>query len=492
LGLEALVVFLVVLAVYVVLGHREPSWDVLERSYVLEHWTNAPATHRYFRAHLLELPLARPFHAPFASGDAPTLGLRSLGSACAALVAAATFALGRWLGHSRTFLLAVVMLQTVAWGMWKLGSGGEEKMLAAAWAMGGLVAYGWLRSRPVYRWTNAVAVGSVFSVAILMHLINGVLVLGAVFAALVAVWVEPRVERRRTWRELALIVAVAVLVSLVGYAVAARLWFPEVESPEVTALDSILRYHRTPAPAPVPRGALAAVLHGWSDAVAPGPVGVVVFVAVLAVGILGGGARARQGTRLRMPWILAAGTLLGWGGHFASFEPWNGESWLYPWVLGTVGLAMFTPQRAQKLGTLPVGIAVALVLLGNGEAYRSGRETRAKAWSEGVQTACGLESMVIVANGLRARALRLFAPQLRVVAIAELFGRAEPYVGRAPISPGEVNAHFKMGGGVCLTRGAMEGLRAVGVAAERIPNESSVELWVMTRPFRSPRTKATE
>jgi len=186
------------------------------------------------------------------------------------------------------------------------------------------------------------------------------------------------------------------------------------------------------------------------------------------------------------------GTLLAWAGHFAIFEPWNAESWLYPWILGTTGLALLTPRRARTVAILPVGIAAVLVFFANADAYREGRETRAKTWSAGVQTACGPESMVIVANGLRARALRLFAPKLDVVAVEELFGRAEPYVGRAPTSPGEVNAHLGRGGRICLTPDAVEALRAVEVTAQRLPNDGSVELWLMTRPFRSVRPKSAK
>jgi len=363
-------------------------WDTLERAYLLEHplrylrtWDGSPRSQFLSFAHVLELPLAAGVRVMTGGGS----GLRAL---CVFEVVAAVSVLlvvGRLVewwrartanGNRRDALWAALAAQAtlaVAIAFWRMGSSGEEKILALATQVLFLACFWralWFGTLPgaaparVQRVRRAALVAGIgLAIAILSHLSAAVLVP----FALLALWWLP--APWRTGRSaVARGVVAGTAVAGVAYAAVAA-WTTHVRTPR-EFWDYLTFFHRpggidffdTSAAELTAWARLQAAWNGLGSFFAA-PDWARAWVAIaLAAAILGSAwwHRRRHGApdpawSLLVRHALVLGGL--WTAHFLFFEPENPESWTLVATLVIVVAAVSLPGRmAATLALLPIAL----------------------------------------------------------------------------------------------------------------------------------------
>jgi hypothetical protein len=364
--------FLVFALLYPARGYH---WDTLERAYLLDHagsylrsTDGSPRSLFLSFAHVLELPLAWivGLALPGASG------LRTLVVFEALLASGAVALLGwlvrLWRGDGAGSWRAVLFAQATLAGsfaFWKMGSSGEEKILALATALLFLAVF-WRalgREGPRPAWPVALA----FAGAILSHLANAVLL---PFAVLVAPPWSRSAERRRVGRAVA---AGAIAAGLAYWLVAGTTTGAFAPRP---FFDYLTFFHRAggnnffePTGTPSEPGSrLGNVIAGFAAFFAgDGWAGRAAVVVLAAMVVLPAWRwRASGGQRMLRR---HAGLLCSlWALHFAFFEPRNYESWVLPATLLVLAAGAALPARRAAWAALALP---AFLLVVDARHYRA-------------------------------------------------------------------------------------------------------------------------
>jgi hypothetical protein len=329
-------------------GVTERHFDVLERSYLLEHpaqclmsRNGSPQSQFLFYGHMLELPLAYVFGLRWLG----TSGLQALTlfeALCAAVSLFLVYRLVRlWGGKARAAIAAQIVV-TASLAFWRLASGGEERIAALAAILAFLFAFWHSLATGRAAW----AVAWTVAVAMLVHLESVVLVPFAAVALflLPAAW---RPHRRLVARNLffGVVAAGVVFVSVAAITTGVR-------TPR-DLIEYVTFYHRSTgtdffelsgAPNQGP-GRIHRVLIGMAAffGVAPwGRTALLVLTLLVAIGALGSWLRRRStaasgrepdpaSVRTLGIHVLVLCTL--WTMHFAFYQPESIESWIVPLVL---------------------------------------------------------------------------------------------------------------------------------------------------------------
>jgi hypothetical protein len=370
-----------VACVFIAFPSQAFSWDVLERSHVLWTWERALPGSRYFWAHILELPLARPFHVAFATVSHPSEGMQVLESVSAGLIVALVAFIAAGRSGSLVAGVALALPVAVSSGFWDLASHGEEKVVGALFLLGAATAYLRVTRNESATASGAVLTGLLWAVAPLVHLTNLIL-----FPYLMVDAAYQAITRRRlgggSLRSTVVVgvVAAGTLVpSLFAYV---RLTDPTAPPTLQAITRLLLTYHggniadvlapAQPTPwfqLPIGLQATVATSSSW---------GLSIFVTAfsLAVGLA---VRALWHIQNERRPALAFVTLSGgWILHFWHYEPWNPESWLALWT-GTVlfigwsvGGLLAGPGRRALGPVSAVAVALSVTLLvGNLSWFRS-------------------------------------------------------------------------------------------------------------------------
>ncbi|UCE04022.1 MAG: hypothetical protein JSW67_07580 [Candidatus Latescibacterota bacterium] len=347
------------------LGSRHFHWDTLERAYLLEHserylrtWDGSPRSQFLSFAHVLELPMAAIVRAVLGGGP----GLRALVFFEALAAAGALLLLGRlvrfW-GGAKLAAIAAQLLLSVTYGFWKMGSSGEERVVALATLLLFLFCYwGALAGERRVAW-----VAPTLAFAILTHLSNVVLVPFALLSLLLL----PQAWKPQRRALLGGVILGAVVATGVYGVVAA--WTTHVRTPLEFA-EYLTFFHREEGNnffgVPGSSRGIAACLFGILGFFSgSGPLAVVA-VALLALSTVAARASRRLGASAnaarpicRRFLVLHACVLAGlWTLHFAFYEPFNVESWTVPATLFLL-VASALPWR----GLVATQAATALLLL---------------------------------------------------------------------------------------------------------------------------------
>ncbi len=427
-------VFTAALSWFLCMPNRQYSWDVLERSYLLAHWADAPSSHRFYWAHLAELPLARVLDVWLRTPERPAAGLQALESLAAAGLFAFVTRLG-WASSGQALHgLAGAIALAGSLALWWLGAGGEERVVATLALC--LAATLWTASErgesPRVWWV----VGVAFGTAVVVHLANVVLFLWLSLLAAVRWFArdQPTANRSYFARVLVVLSTGAVVVG-VSYAVSTPIDLTRLLSyhrPLVDARHSVFSSGIGLA-AVVSENAVVAVVVWLGLIVSHG------FVAVVAR------RHGQLAPRTFDLWML--GVL--WCLHFAFFEPENRESWLALYV-GAVALLVW---RSGPLVAVRVWIGGCLATLGlvaivaniptiTRASTASGLETWVRAFEQHAPAG----SVLVTSEGLEARAFRALSSNIRVVTIDELYPGAvgDAYAGPSA-SRADVNAWIAAG-----------------------------------------------
>ena len=505
---------------------RQYHWDTLERAYLLDHpshylrsWDGSPRSQFLSFAHVLELPLAWLVGAVL-PGD----GLRALIAFEALAAAFALWLLGsivlRWRpapaapmqappgaggGALTTACLAQVTLG-LALGFWKLGSSGQEKILALSTQLLFLLVF-WralsMTSSPSHGprvATNpssrrvAWGVAATLAVAILAHLSGSVLVPFAVLALLLGMPGTARAPLARG-------VAVGALVAgLSYYAVAA--WTTGVRGP-VDFLEYVTFFHRAEGinfwepggAAPSPGTRLTRMWRGLTSFFAGEAWAAAVVLLLLAAAIAmpfferrrqdrrGTAADPTSGLRtLRRHTFLLGGL---WTVHFAFFEPQNYESW----TLLAALLVLVAAASLRKEVLLAAMLLPMLLLAGNLRPYAANhRELPLEGYGRAMARASRPGDLVVIAGGRSERkvlpgslAMRYFLARLpgrTVVSLYDLLGLAgREYWGRPVESPAALQAALDGGRRAWAPSFALTELERAGLrCAPPAPGDSVVEI----------------
>lgn len=361
---------LVIPIVFVILGlafgSRQYHWDTLERAILLEHpgtwlrsWDGSPRSQFLAFAHVLELPLAS-FVRLLLASPGGMVSLVVFEILCAAV---ALFLLG-WLVMARGVAVATAMAAqaTLAstWGFWRMGTGGEERILALAAALGFLLAYG----RTLATGRRVAVVAATLAFAILCHLSNAVLV---PFALIGLVWLPTpeRMHRRVLMRG----VVAGTLVATLTYALVAA-WTTGVRTP-LQLWDYLTFFHSEAgndsfflvSTRPV-WDAARGVLTFFSGTRA---VGILAIASLLGIVVFGRQQRVRpHHGGLHAGHLLLL--VLLWSAHFLFYEPGNIESWTVPAVALVLAAAWCLPRQR---GAVPLVALTVLLVAGNAGAFRA-------------------------------------------------------------------------------------------------------------------------
>jgi len=425
---------LVFLLLGLTFGSRQYHWDTLERATLLEHpgaylrsWDGSPRSQFLSFAHPLELPLA------WIVRQAPGLdGMRALVWFEALCAGIALFLLGRMVrDHAASLGSALAAQATLAcsWGFWKMGTSGEERILALVGALAFLVAYwGTLRSGTA-RWRLALAL----CFAMLCHLSNAVLVPFALLGLL---------GRPAPWRAHRRVALQGILVgataATLGYAAVAA-WTTHVRTPH-QLWDYLTFFHRDTGndffhvTVAVPlRDAWHGLLHAFSATtwIAGGT-----LVALLVAWI-------RAARTHRMPG--EAGSLIAllvlWSVHFVFYEPENVESWTLPVAVLLLAGAWALPRPRQALG---LGVIAAVLLLGNLGSFRAlhrplpyeqdlSRVVAASAPQDIILLGGGIQNERPLRGSLATRYFLAFEHQRTIVSLYDVLQITQPEFWGRPI-----------------------------------------------------------
>jgi hypothetical protein len=488
------------LGVFLAYPSRQYHWDVLERAYLLEHparylhsWDGSPRSLFLSFAHLLELPLAAILRS-----IAPRLsGLQALCILEAVLAAAALVVLGwlvqrwrAWTGMDRgacwaldrwpVWFAQLTLAVTIAF--WKLGSSGQEKMLALATQLLFLAVF-WralatatdstaARPRPVpVRAGVDWSIAATLALAIWSHLTGAVLVPFAVLAlfALPQAW---RLQRGRVARG---VIVGTLLAGVVYWLVAA--WTTSARGP-ASFIDYLTFFHRSggnsfwePGGAPSTVGSrwaraatgMAAFLSG-NTAVGAGALILLVF------GIAIWGWRGRAGRRaarrpgtptlttMRHQALIVAGL---WTVHFAFFEPQNFESWTLFVTLVILMAAVSMP--AVRLAWLAAVLPAILVVANRPHYVANHRPLQLQGYREAVSRETRPGDIVVLVGGIQngrelrgGIVMRYFLATLRertLVSLYDVMGLTEREYWERPFeSPAALQAAIDSGRRAVLPR----------------------------------------
>ena len=347
------------------LGSQEYHWDTLERAVILENpsgflrsWDGSPRSQFLSFAHILELPLAMPIRV--VAGSLP--GLRCLvlfELLCAAVALLMIGQLVRQRHGKRSSALAAQATVACCWGFWKMGTSGEERILALAtlllflWAFWSLLQSG--RHRAL--------VTTSLALAILSHLSNAVL-LPFAFLSLAMLPANQRSHRRKMIVSLLLGAALSVVV----YAAVA------VFTTGVRTLPQFWQYltffHRDTGndffSVTLSSETWRQSLHGLRNFLAASTwVGTVVLVVLLAISLWPAWRQRARGMEMQDRHLLLLALL--WALHFAFYEPVNIESW------STVGTALVLAAawtlRSNRQAMVLASVAL-LLLITNLPSFR--------------------------------------------------------------------------------------------------------------------------
>jgi hypothetical protein len=387
------------------LGSRHFHWDTLERAYLLEHserylrtWDGSPRSQFLSFAHVLELPMAAIVRGVVGGGP----GLRALLLFEAVAAAGALLLLGRLLrfwGGAKAPAIGAQLLLSVTYGFWKMGSSGEERIVALATLLLFLLCYwGALAGERRVAW-----VAVTLALAILTHLSNIVLVPFALLSLLLLPqsWKQ---HRRTVLRA----VIVGALVATGVYCVVAA-WTTHVRTP-LEFVEYLTFFHRE-------TGNNFFGVHGGSRGVAACLFGVLTFfsgsgpAAVIAVALLAlSTVAARASRRLeasenaarptRRRFLVLHACVLGglWTLHFAFYEPFNVESWTVPATLFLL-VACALPWR----GLVATQAATVLILLfGNLSLFAKLHEPMPLArYHDAVRRSTSPDDIVLLVGGIQ-------------------------------------------------------------------------------------------
>ena len=414
-------------------GSRQYHWDTLERAYLLEHarqflrsWDSSPRSQFLSFAHVLELPAASLVWVVLGGGS----GIRALlvmevvaGACTLALLAL----LVRFWGGAGAAVAAQAVLATT-WAFWKMGTSGEERILALATVLLFLLCF-WRALAGAGRAAHA---GTTLGLAVLAHT-SAVVLVPFAFAALLCLPPDWKVRRASVARA----ISAGALVAAAAYAgVAAwtthvrtprqlyayatffhrdagnRFFEPpgQASTPHSAALETENPGPSTAAPGVASRPRILRIAHGFvsffgAPAFPGGPAIALIGLAYLLTRALASrgatpqprradanrGAPPAQGLGAPPRTLLVHAALLAglWTAHFAFYEPENTESWTVPATLavlvaaagaGTKKRVADVAHAAESAGVARVagatfaGVTVLaatalLLLLGNARAF---------------------------------------------------------------------------------------------------------------------------
>jgi len=495
---EAAFVGLAGFALLLALPNDALTYDVLERSWLLWQWEEAPASHRYFWAHMLELPIARPFHAIFASAADPTAGLRVTECLFAGVILALVFWAARFSDASRLWALACTALCGSAFSLWELAAVGEERVMQVASLLACALVYEAVRvrspSRLGWRW---LAAGLALGVGVLVHVANAVLlpfvVLAGIAHVLAGSWRARRAAIATSACVGGILLVVMVANSLHELAVGAP------ESPiDGSPLESFLRTVAASSYPDLGHGRGLRLLR-WIYVGAGGTVstmpalGATVFGAALVLALAAGLRRAWGDALWRGPVVTWACLLGLWLTNAPRVEPFNPEFWLFAWCFAALGLGAFvSPEGRLRLAAPAAAVLVSVVLLivnvkvaPSGPAHPGDPTLRAEV--EAFDAAAEPDCLYFAWEGFESRAYRLLSEKATVVSMSELFGTwlwEDRYTGRRRTLD-EVNESIAGGRPLYLQRPSLERLRRIGylVDARPVAADAGLALMVITSPL---------
>lgn len=444
----------VAVLVYLAYAARGFHWDTLERAYLLEHagsylrtWDGTPRSQFFAFAHVLELPLAWLVGRALPGAS----GLRTLVVLEAVMAGLTLWVLGRlvrfW-GGNRTACLVAQTTFAVSLAFWKMGSSGEEKIVALATQL----LFLWTFWRALRGGRGAAWAGVMLAVAVLTHLTGAVLV---PFALAALAFLPP------AWRHSRAAVLRAVAFGILGggilyYAVAAAT--TGVRSPSAF-FEYATFFHRGAGNFFEMTGAAAS--GSRLERVASGLGGFLAGDAWLRIacgilflcGLAFGAGRIRHDPR-RTLCVHAALLVIPWTLHFAFFEPQNHESWTLVAALWVLVLAAGLPsgRRARLAFVLPA------VLFGaNLRHYVAHhRPMEYEAFWHLARRQTGPEDILVATGGLQNNralrgglAMRFFLAHERqrtVVSLYDVLGVTQPEFWPRPFeSPSQLQAALDAG-----------------------------------------------
>ena len=338
-------------------GSQEYHWDTLERAVILENpggflrsWDGSPRSQFLSFAHILELPLATLVRLVVGSpsGMHSLVLFELLCAACALWVIARIV---RQRHGGRMSALAAQFMLACCWGFWKMGTSGEERLLA----MATLLLFLWAFWTILHTGRGAILVSGSLILAILSHLSNAVL-LPFAFLGL-AILPEPQRQHRR--RAAIAVVLGALITGVVYVAVAAF-------TSNVRTLPQLWNYltffHRDTGndffTVTLSPETWRQSLHGLRAFLSePTWVANVALVVLVAIPMWRAGRRTQK-LPMQERHMLVLGLL--WTLHFAFYEPINVESWTL------VGMALVLSAawglRSHRQAMLLVALALLLLI----------------------------------------------------------------------------------------------------------------------------------
>ncbi len=494
-AIAAALVGAAIAAACVLVPNRRMSWDVLERSYTLLHWDDASPFVRYFWAHVLELPLARPFAAAASALGRPDRALPWMESlAAGALVAGALVVTARASGRIR-YATAASLALAAAGSLWVFAAGGEEKVIGALSLLTALT----LALRVVSTGGSAthvsVALAAVsLGLAPLVHLTNLVVypVVGAMLAVNAFEARASRAEMFAALRRPLVMTALAVGLTLVGLiadeAIANR--GVGIERPGLIA--HFTRYHGGPNATSWAGVDLAAAVTGTAKTVFVRGIrwpGALTFVAVQALALACAATLFRRG-RTRGVALAYLTLAVVWTAHFIRFEPWNPESWfalhLAAGLFSTWAIPILWPARVTLATRVLVVLALTQLAL-NAPAYaRGGARPAAMRFVDAFDRAAPTPYVMICSDPFMARYMRLYARRaVRVFPVDVLARRAPEDCCAWEYVPVEgLGAFAARGVAIVADRASVERLGAWQVA-QPLGRRETATLFVLRGPLRA-------
>jgi len=346
-------------------GSQQYHWDTLERAVILEYpgrylhsCDGSPRSQFLSFAHLLELPLAGSVRLLAGSPS----GMRSLilfELLCAALALWGIAQIVRQKDGSRSSAMAAQALLACSWGFWKMGTSGEERVLA----LSTLLLFLWAFWAMLQTGRHGVLVGGSLALAILSHLSNAVLLPFSLLGLLLL----PTAQRSFRRRTAVAVACGAGFAAMVYVAIAA--WTNDVRTlPQFW--NYLTFFHRDTGN---DFFAISGTAETWERSfqglraflVESTWVGNVVLVVLVALPLWSLWRRRPSRFDMHDRHLLLLVCL--WALHFAFYEPLNIESWT------TVGTALILAaawaMRRRRQAVLLAALAL-LLFLANVPSFR--------------------------------------------------------------------------------------------------------------------------
>ena len=450
---------------FLLFPNHDYSWDVLERTRVLWAWDHAPATHRYYWAHVLELPLARPFHAVFAGQQDPCRGLQAMESLAAGAILGLVY-VGTRVRQRPLVAASVVALAGSAFAVWALASRGEERLVGALWLIGSMTLY--VREASAAReprMLRGALVGVVIGLAPLVHLTG--LLAPACVALDVAVTGLARLIRRPSGPLApgAIALGTATCTAVVGLIANFTVCHPGGPVTLGALHQHLALYHHgnvtwrrattSMVMGDVVHVDYAEVARGLASTISAAGIeswwALPVFLLVAGASWLAAGALlVRDPARRRAAGLYLVVTGL-WTLHFLHFEPENPESWLFLWLASMAFLGWSLPPVSPVLGLGLSGVllvtAVFIVWHDVPFARQLARTGRPEQLAREFEALVKDGDVLLTDDPYWARVHRAFAIKLhRVILLRALLDeQPEPYVADEFVRVREVNGWLAAG-----------------------------------------------